>query len=115
MKRILLIEGGGVWGQRATWVRLSGSLNDEKIGIIIIDHPDNPNHPTHWHARGYGLFAANPLGSNTFTNGAETLNFFLNADKSVTFKYRIYIYNTVEPDSSAINQEFEKFSNLYKN
>lgn len=109
------IEGGGVWGQRATWVRLGASLNDEKVGIIIMDHPDNPNHPTHWHARGYGLFAANPLGSNTFTKGKETFNFFLNVDKSVTFKYRIYIYNKTEPDSSAINLEFEKFSNLYIN
>jgi hypothetical protein len=109
------VVGGGVWGQRATWVRLSGSLHNEKIGIIIMDHPDNPNHPTHWHARGYGLFAANPLGSNTFTEGKETLNFFLNSDKSVTFKYRIYIYDKIEPDSTAINLEFKKFSSLYKN
>jgi len=109
------IVGGAVWGQRATWVRLGSSINGEKVGIIIMDHSDNPNHPTHWHARGYGLFAANPLGSQTFTEGKETFNFFLPVDESVTFKYRIFIYNKIEPDSSAINLEYVKFSNLYKN
>ena len=31
--------------------------------IAIIDHPGNPNYPTYWHARDYGLFAVNPLGA----------------------------------------------------
>ena len=34
----------------------------EPVAIAILDHPQNPGHPTYWHARGYGLFAANPLG-----------------------------------------------------
>ena len=109
------IEGGAVWGQRASWVRRSTDINGEAVGIIIMDHPDNPNHPTHWHARGYGLFSANPFGSQTFTKGKETFNFFLPVDESVTFKYRIFIYNKTELQDSAINMEFDKFVNMFKN
>ena len=36
------------------------------VSIAIIDHPDNGITPTYWHARGYGLFAANPLGQAIF-------------------------------------------------
>ena len=35
-----------------------------------IDHPQNPGFPTYWHARGYGLFAANPLGQKIFQREA---------------------------------------------
>jgi len=109
------IEGGAVWGKRAKWVRLGTKINGEAVGIIIMDHPANPNHPTHWHARGYGLFSANPFGSQAYTGGKETFNFFLPVKKSVTFKYRIYIYNKTEPDHSVINMEYENFVDTFKN
>ena len=42
--------------------------------LLILDHPKNPGYPTHWHARGYGLFAANPLGAKVFSDGKDQLN-----------------------------------------
>ncbi|MDQ6813300.1 MAG: PmoA family protein, partial [Bacteroidota bacterium] len=59
--------------------------------ISIIDHPANPNYPTFWHARGYGLFAANPLGEKVFTNGKSAKNLTLKPGEAVTFRYRILI------------------------
>jgi hypothetical protein len=50
-------------------MNLSGKIKDEDINIVIIDHPKNVSYPTYWHARGYGLFAANPLGVNVFSKG----------------------------------------------
>jgi hypothetical protein len=50
-------------------MKLNGSVGDEKISVVICDHPENPNYPTYWHARGYGLFSANPLGVKDFTKG----------------------------------------------
>ena len=50
----------------------------------MIDHPKNPGYPTYWHARGYGLFAANPLGQKAFSNGKETLNLTLEPGQSAT-------------------------------
>jgi hypothetical protein len=109
------IEGLACWGKRAKWVRLGSDIDSEKVGIIIMDHPSNPNYPAHWHARGYGLFAANPMGDRAYTDGKETFNFFLRAGKTVTLKYRIYIYNHTEPDDSIINMEYEKFAELFNN
>ena len=56
-----------VWGKPARWVDYSGLVDGEVAGIAIFDHPRNHGHPTHWHAREYGLFAANPFGLHDFT------------------------------------------------
>lgn len=85
------ITGLEVWGTRAKWMLLSGIIGDEKISIVICDHPDNINYPTYWHARGYGLFSANPLGEKDFTNGQEVLNYSISPEKPITFNYRIII------------------------
>ena len=53
-----------VWGKRAKWVRLEGSHEGKDVGIIIMNHPNSVNYPCYWHARGYGLFSANPLGQS---------------------------------------------------
>lgn len=102
------IEGTDVWGKRAKWVELSGMIADEKVSVIILDHPENVGHPTYWHARGYGLFAANPLGQETFSNGEESMNLTLNPGQSVTFKYRMLIL-TGQIEADAINEEFNKY------
>ena len=92
------ITGGAVWGTRATWMRLAGKIGDTDVAVVIIDHPDNPGYPTHWHARGYGLFAANPLGQHVFNKDLE-LNFALKSGESTTFKYRILVHDesTIDP------------------
>ena len=59
----------------------------------MLDHPKNVGFPTYWHARGYGLFAANNLGQKVLSDGKEELNFRLEAGKSVTFRHQILILN----------------------
>jgi hypothetical protein len=82
-----------VWGTRGRWMQLSSELNGEKVSVIMIDHPDNPGYPTYWHARGYGLFAANTLGQSALSNGKDALNFTLPNGKSVTFRYRLVVFS----------------------
>ena len=84
-------EGDSAWGTRGRWCMLYGTKNNSEISIAIIDHPSNPGYPTYWHARGYGLFAANPLGQKVFSNGKESLNLTLQKNQSVTFRYRVVI------------------------
>jgi hypothetical protein len=84
-------QGDSAWGTRGTWCLLYGKKNNDMLSIAIIDHPGNPGYPTYWHARGYGLFAANPLGQSIFSNGRETMNFRLAKGQSATFRYRIVI------------------------
>ena len=86
------VEGDAVWGTRAPWTKLTGTLGNEAISLVLMDDPKNVGYPTYWHARGYGLFAANPLGPSVFSNGkAPAMNYTLPAGKSVTFHYRLLI------------------------
>ncbi len=82
-----------VWGRRSPWVDYSGTLEGEKLGVAIFDHPANPKHPTYWHARSYGLFAANIFGERDFYNdksrdGSVTLA----PGESLRFRYRVVIH-----------------------
>jgi hypothetical protein len=86
------IEGDSVWGKRSDWALLKGKEGGKDVAIIIIDHPSNPGYPTYWHARGYGLFAANPLGQKVFSKGKEELGLKLSKGQKTSFKYRIVIH-----------------------
>ena len=84
-------QGDSAWSTRARWCKMYGKMGKDSVSIVIIDHPSNPNYPTYWHARGYGLFSANPLGENIFTNGKLTKNLTLKMGEAVIFRYRIVI------------------------
>ena len=71
------VEGKEVWGTRSRWMKLVSEINGETVALVIIDHPSNVGYPTYWHARDYGLFAANPLGQKIFSIGENELNFSL--------------------------------------
>jgi len=86
------ITGNDVWGTRGSWVRLAGQIEGKDVVVVIIDHPENPGYPTHWHARGYGLFAANTLGQHAFNKDLQ-FNFNLKKGESATFTYRILIHD----------------------
>ena len=77
------------WGKPAAWVDLSGVLDGKPVGIACFDHPTNLRHPTCWHARDYGLFAANPFGLHDFTKAPKNAGRFeLPEGKSLTFRHR---------------------------
>ncbi|GMQ34611.1 DUF6807 domain-containing protein [Algoriphagus taiwanensis] len=102
-------EGDDVWGTRGEWVTLNGQIEKEKISVVILDHPSNPGYPTYWHARGYGLFSANPLGQKELSGGKDVLNFGLKAGESVTFNYRILVFSGENPGDGQLNSEAESF------
>ena len=78
---------------------LTGDVDGGPVTLAILDHPNNVGFPTYWHARGYGLFAANPLGTKVFSNGKEELNFRLAIGKATTLPYRVLILSrTATPD-----------------
>jgi hypothetical protein len=83
--------GDSVWSTRAAWCMLYGKIGGHVTSIVMFDQKNNPGFPTYWHARGYGLFAANPLGQKVFSNGKIALNLHLAKGASVTFRYRIVI------------------------
>ena len=101
--------GDEAWGTRGKWCELSGSTADGKAETIaVLDHTGNPNYPTYWHARDYGLFAVNPLGAHGFEPKGPALDFTLDQGKSATFHYRILLISgTVAPE--ALNHQSDAF------
>ena len=80
-----------------------------RSSIAILDHPQNPGYPTYWHARGYGLFAANPLGQKALSDGKDVLNFALEPRQSATFRYRI-IVATGTPSAADVESAWKAWS-----
>ncbi len=107
------IKDDAVWSTRGRWADLNGTIGNEKIALVICDHPKNVGYPTFWHARGYGLFAANPLGWSIFTKGKEHLNFSIPAGKSATFRYRMVIHNGSDLTDKEINALADDFAKKY--
>jgi hypothetical protein len=82
-----------VWGKRAPWVDYFGEIAGEKVGIAILDNPGNPRHPTYWHARAYGLFAANIFGVRDFENDkSKDGSLTLEPGQTLRFRYRVIIH-----------------------
>ena len=103
------VDGEAAWSTRGKWNNLTGKIKGEDISIAIIDHPSNVNYPTYWHARGYGLFAANPLGEKIFSKDKKELNFKLAPNQSIIFRYRTVITSGKISDET-LNKLAEDFS-----
>jgi hypothetical protein len=81
------------WGKRSPWCDYSGSLDGRTVGLAIFDHPSSFRHPTYWHVRDYGLFAANPFGRSAFTGDARDRgDLILAPGESVRFAYRVCLH-----------------------
>ena len=107
------VKGEAVWSTRARWCALTGhNGSGHTVTIAIFDHPGNVGYPTYWHARGYGLFAANPLGRHMFDPKQPPLDFSLERGQSVAFRYRVVIY-TGDPSPNVLNQQSEAFAASY--
>jgi hypothetical protein len=88
-------RGMAAWGKRAEWCDYHAEHNGKTYGVAIFDHPQNLRHPTWWHARDYGLFAANPLGWHDFepaTTKVGAGNVTLPPGGSLTLRYRVYLH-----------------------
>ena len=103
-------EGDDVWGTRGNWVNLNSNIGGEPVSLVILDHPKNVGYPTYWHARGYGLFAANPLGQKEMSAGKDVLNFKLPAGQSVTFRYKVLIHSGSNLSDDQVKTAFNKFA-----
>lgn len=103
--------GDSAWSTRGRWCKAYGKIGNDSVSITIFDNKKNPNYPTFWHARGYGLFAANPLGEKIFTNDKSTYNLHLKKGETVRFRYRMLIQNGKTTESiDFLNKESAHFN-----
>ena len=80
---------GACWGSRSPWVLYEGPIDSRLVRIRMTDHPDNPRHPTWWHARDYGLFAANPFGRSDFERGSAKMPMVVTKTNPLRLRYTL--------------------------
>jgi Methane oxygenase PmoA len=102
------IVGEAVWGTRGRWLMLNATVAGAPVTIAFLDHPQNPGHPTHWHARPWGLMAANTLGQKALSKGKNTLDFALAKGAAATFRYRVLILSKAATPAD-IEAEYQSF------
>jgi len=72
----------------------------------------NPRHPTTWHVRDYGLFAANPFGLHDFNpkqNPRGKGDLTVPEGETVTFRYRLF-FHAGTPDEARIAEVWQAFA-----
>jgi hypothetical protein len=105
------ITGVEVWGKAAKWIDYWGTIEGKIVGIAVFDHPKNPRHPTTWHARDYGLIAANPFAKKHFKAGEGPLT--IAHGQSVTFAYRFFFHQG-NPETATIAKHYEAWTSAYQ-
>lgn len=97
-----------VWGKPSNWVDYSGTLDGEKLGVAIFDHPSSLHHPTRWHSRDYGLFSANPFAAKSFDASLPAMETELEPGKSVHLRYLVVIHPEMSPE--AIGKLYQEYA-----
>ena len=100
-----------IWGKPAEWCDLSGPVDGKTYGVAVLDHPKNPRHPATWHAREYGLLAANIFGLHDFDPKVKkgTGDFTIESGKTVTFRYRVVIH-TGDAKGAKLDEKFRAYA-----
>jgi len=106
-------KGDYVWSTRNDWVLLSGTKDNVLTTFGFWDHPANIGYPGHSHARGYGLFSTNNLGSQVYNKEHEKIVVTLQKGESFTLRHRFVIQSGKEITPARADQIFKEFSTLY--
>ncbi|MGQ9808089.1 MAG: PmoA family protein [Armatimonadota bacterium] len=93
---------GAAWGKRAAWVIYWGPSAAGSTGVAMAEDPQNFRFPTYWHARDYGLFAANPFGVRDFTGDKDRDGSIeIPAGGSLTLAYRVLVFDG-DPEKAGV-------------
>jgi hypothetical protein len=99
-----------LWGKPSNWCDYWGEAEGQKVGVAILDNPENPRHPERWHARGYGLFAVNPFGLSVFTGDkSQDGSITVEPGHSLRFRYRVIVHPG-DVKTADIAGQWEKYS-----
>ena len=99
-----------VWGKPARWVGYWGPINGHTLGVAMLDHPANLRHPSRWHARDYGLFAANPFGLHDFTKAPKGAgDHVIPAGGSLTLRHMIVLHRN-DPETAGIEARWQAWA-----
>ncbi len=103
-------QEAGCWGKRSNWIDVSGQIDGKTEGVAIFDDPANPRHPTYWHARGYGLLAANIFGVKAFERDpAQDGSLSLPPGGTLHFRYRVVLHSGAASEAE-INRLYDNYA-----
>jgi len=92
-----------VFWKPARWVDYSGAIADQTVeGITLLDHPDNPNHPSVFHVRNDGW-----MGACLTFDGPRAIE----PDKPLRLRYGLWVHAGMAT-AARIDQVWEQFATL---
>jgi hypothetical protein len=95
-------EKAVLW-KRARWVDYAGQIAPGSVeGLTLMDHPDNPGHPTVFHVRNDGW-----MGASLTFGGPRTVE----PDSPLRVRYGLYVHRGV-PSIEAIDARWKAFTKL---
>jgi len=95
------VDEAGVFWKRARWVDYSGAIVSNVVeGITFLDHPKNPNHPSHFHVRNDGW-----MGASLTFDGARVIE----TNRPLQLRYGFYVHGGLS-DTNALNHRWQQFS-----
>ncbi len=104
------LRDGDAWGRPSTWVDYSGPVDGQTVGIAILSHPRNFQHPVRWHVRGYGLFTANPFGERDFPKAdIKQSGLTIPLGESLTLRYCVLLHKG-DAEAAGIDGIYEAFA-----
>lgn len=81
-----------IFGKRARWLDWTATLDGEKVGVAMMDHPSNHGYPTRWTVRAMGLMFANPFAGKSLDPAAAPAGYTLQPGQKVKLRYRVLIH-----------------------
>ena len=101
---------GAAWGKPARWVDYSAPIAGRTIGVAAFDHPANLRHPALWHAREYGLCAANPFGIHDFTGAPPgSGDYTIPAGGTLELRYR-FVFHTLDAEGAGVEERWQQWA-----
>lgn len=110
--RIVNSEGlsdAAAWSQPARWCDYHGLIHGESLGVAILNHPSSFRHPTRWHVRPYGLFAANPFAQRGFDKSLPNGEFTLQPGKAVELRHRL-VFHSGDEKTAGIEDAWQSYA-----
>jgi hypothetical protein len=100
-----------LWGKPAPWIDYVGPVAGRTFGVTVMDHPGNLR-PSRYHVRDYGLFAINPFGERSYTNGMEEAKpVTLQAGQALSLRYGLYVHGG-DTEEGGVKGAYEQFLNV---
>jgi hypothetical protein len=99
-----------VLGEPGRWLDCTGTIDGAIVGVALLDHPDNPTHPTPW----YASTRADTYGTEGWSNFVNAAFLWdgpleVGASAALRLRYRVVVHDGPS-DPSALERAWQHFA-----